>query len=91
MRQPMVAGNWKMNGSRDFTHELLNNLLAGMPETNGVQVVVCPPFPYLGDASALLGEQDVVALGAQNLDYHEMVRIPAKCRRQCCGTSVAAM
>ena len=30
MRQPLVAGNWKMNGSRDSVKALLDGLKAGI-------------------------------------------------------------
>ncbi len=71
MRQPMVAGNWKMNGSRDFTHTLVSDLLAGGVSSCAAKVVICPPFPYLGVASDGLDGNGEVALGGQNLDVHE--------------------
>ena len=30
MRQPMVAGNWKMNGSSDSVKELMAGIKAGL-------------------------------------------------------------
>lgn len=72
MRQPMVAGNWKMNGSRAFARELVQGVADGAAELAGrVSVVVCPPFPYLDQVLSLLDGQSVVSLGAQNLDYHD--------------------
>lgn len=62
MRTPLVAANWKMNGSRAFAEEFFTALdLEGV----AAEVVVCPPFPYL----PVVGEKKVgeVALGAQNL------------------------
>lgn len=71
MRRPMVAGNWKMNGSREFTRDLLGAVLEGSRGLgDGTDIVVCPPFVYLQQALKSLGDQAVVALGAQNLDYH---------------------
>ena len=48
MRRRIVAGNWKLHGSRAFATELLGELAAGLPVA-GVDVVVLPPLPYLGD------------------------------------------
>ena len=61
MRTPLVAANWKMNGSRAFAEDFFVALdLEGV----GAQVVICPPFPYL---SLVGGKVKTVALGAQNL------------------------
>src|SRR5690606_4582941 len=48
MRRRIVAGNWKLHGSRAFATELLEGVAAGLPVA-GVDVVVLPPLPYLGD------------------------------------------
>lgn len=72
MRQPMVAGNWKMNGSRTFTSELVQAVARGFESSAAEAVVVlCPPFPYLDLAAGVLAGQSRIELGAQNLDYHE--------------------
>lgn len=65
MRQPLVAGNWKMNGSKASAAALLAGIKDGMAGISKTEVLVCPPFPYLGLAvSALAGS--TVAVGAQN-------------------------
>ncbi len=72
MRQPLVAGNWKMHGSRKFTHELVGGILAGRgPDRGGAEVVVCPPFTCLDEARRLLADQDEVVRGAQDVDWHD--------------------
>lgn len=48
MRRRIVAGNWKLHGSRTFATELLGDVAAGLPVA-GVDIVVLPPLPYLGD------------------------------------------
>ncbi|MGC3980116.1 MAG: triose-phosphate isomerase [Steroidobacteraceae bacterium] len=64
-RRPLVAGNWKMHGSRAENTALLNTLLAQL-DTGHVDVLVCPPFAYLAEiASRLSGT--VVAVGAQSV------------------------
>jgi triosephosphate isomerase (TIM) len=66
MRGRLVAGNWKMHGSRSSNARLLDSLLAGLGDSAGVECAVCVPFPYLADtASRLAGSR--VALGAQTV------------------------
>ena len=66
MRSRIVAGNWKMNTSRASAVALAAAVAKGAPE--GVEVVACPPFPYLECVkTALAGSR--VALGAQDCHY----------------------
>jgi triosephosphate isomerase len=65
MRRPLVAGNWKMHGSRAEAVALLDELIQqGGARTT--EVAVCPPFVYLQEAARRLKESDI-ALGAQNV------------------------
>lgn len=66
MRQKLVVGNWKMNGSLQVNQSLLKELSAGVTDACGVAVAVCVPFPYLAQAQALLADTPL-AWGAQNL------------------------
>ena len=66
MRRPIVAGNWKMHGSRAFVSELLAGIKEGVSAASGVEVIVCPPFVYLDQAASLLAGTSI-SLGAQNL------------------------
>ena len=66
MRQPLVAGNWKMNGSRASIAELLAGLKAGIGQVTTAEVAVCAPAIYLPDSQSQLdgtpikwGGQDV--------------------------------
>ncbi len=71
MREFLVAGNWKMNGSDDVSAALVSGIVAGVPEGSGFRLLVCPPFPYLASvAGQIAGTQ--VALGAQNVSEHEV-------------------
>ena len=65
MRQPMVAGNWKMNGSSDSVKELIEGVKAGVGAANA-EVVVCPPFVYIASVAAAAAGSDI-KLGAQNM------------------------
>ncbi|MGB5734473.1 MAG: triose-phosphate isomerase [Thiohalocapsa sp.] len=66
MRQPLIAGNWKMNGSKAETIDLLNGIKAGIGEITKAAVAVCPPFPYLHLAEEMLSGTSV-GYGAQDV------------------------
>jgi triosephosphate isomerase len=66
MRQPLVAGNWKMNGSRDGVRELLQGIKAGIGQVARAEVVVCPPYIFIPEAEAQLAGSPI-AWGGQNL------------------------
>ena len=67
-RTRLVAGNWKMHGSRESIDALLDEIVAGAGAAVA-QCIVCPPFPYLGQvAERLCGTE--VAWGAQNASEH---------------------
>lgn len=69
MRRCLIAGNWKMNGSRAFSDELAVAIVAGYTAPQAADLLVCPPFPYLGAVATRL-EGTPVALGAQNVSQH---------------------
>ncbi|MBO6520689.1 MAG: triose-phosphate isomerase [Rhodospirillales bacterium] len=62
-RTTLIAGNWKMNASGEMAVTLIDGLVA-WPGKDGVEMLVCPPFPYLGPVGALISESDI-KLGAQ--------------------------
>lgn len=64
MRQPLVAGNWKLHGSRASVGALLDALLAGI-ESGPVEVAVCPTFVHLGQALERCAGS-AIAVGAQD-------------------------
>jgi triosephosphate isomerase len=66
MRRPIVAGNWKMHGSRTENARLIEELLAGAPTQPKATCVVCPPFVYLQEAARLLRDS-ALSLGAQDV------------------------
>lgn len=70
MRRPIVAGNWKMNGSRASVADLVANVLAGVDEVDNTEVVVCPPFILIPDVVQHL-EGTAVKWGGQNLSEHD--------------------
>ena len=70
MRQPLVAGNWKMNGSRDSVAELLDGIKAGVGAVTTAEVAVCPPAVFLPEVQARL-TGTVIAWGGQDLSVHD--------------------
>lgn len=66
MRQPLVAGNWKMHGSRAGNASLVGTLLDLMRPQSRAEVLLCPPFVYLWETGRLLKDTDV-QLGAQSV------------------------
>lgn len=69
MRRPLVAGNWKMNGSSTQIDHLLNTLVPEAQSLTQVEVAVFPPFVYLSRVGQHLSGS-AIALGAQNLSIH---------------------
>ena len=63
MRQSLVAGNWKMHGSRAENAALVRSLLDRLEPESGTEVLLCPPLVYLSEVGRLLADSDV-ALGA---------------------------
>ncbi len=68
MRRPLVAGNWKMNGSRVVAEQLTDEISAAV--LPGCDVVLCPPVPYLSIVSSRIGAA-AVSLGGQDCSEHE--------------------
>ena len=70
MRTPIVAGNWKMNKTVEEARSLVFSMSLKLREIEGVDKVLCPPFPALLAVSALLQGTNI-GLGAQNLHWQE--------------------
>ena len=64
-RGRLVAGNWKMHGSRGSNAALLDALVKESPPN----CAVCVPFPYLAQAAERL-RGSRIAWGAQNVSEH---------------------
>ena len=70
MRQPLVVGNWKMNGSRASIAGLLRDLV-GSTATNGPEVAVCPAYVHLPQALELCAASSI-AVGAQDCSHMQV-------------------
>jgi triosephosphate isomerase len=65
MRRQIIAGNWKMHGSRAENAALVESIVHKLPNSSA-EVWVCPPFVYLAELSrALTGSR--ISLGAQDV------------------------
>ncbi len=72
MRQQLVMGNWKMNGSRESIKALLNKMLDTMPPRTGkaAELVVFPPAIYIPEVSNYLRDSEI-KWGAQTVYFEE--------------------
>jgi len=70
MRQPLVAGNWKMNGSAASVRVLLKGVKSGAGGVSKCEVAVCPPYVYIPQTQAALAGSSV-SWGAQNLSIEQ--------------------
>lgn len=69
MRQPLVMGNWKLNGNKASVEALVKALIEPAAKAEGVEVAVCPPVIFLGLVEKL-AEGSRIQYGAQNADVH---------------------
>ena len=67
-RTPFIAGNWKMHTNAEECAALCRAVRERVDGLAGVDVAVCPPYPFLGQAKAALAGSSVL-LGAQNAHW----------------------
>src|SRR5437764_11680251 len=67
-RQPIVAGNWKMNTTVAEGLALVDDLRRLIDATSTVERVICPPFVSLYPIVERLRGSEI-AVGAQNLYF----------------------
>jgi triosephosphate isomerase len=65
MRQSLVVGNWKMNGTRASAELLVKSIIAGLG-SNNAELAVCVPYIYIPAVSEAV-KNTALALGAQNV------------------------
>jgi triosephosphate isomerase len=71
MRQPIIAGNWKMNlGRVDGALAFVRRIRRGLNEIEGVERVLCPPFTVLAAVADILRPTGI-ALGAQTMHWED--------------------
>jgi len=64
-KRHLIAGNWKMNGTRQESEQFVADL-AENPAPDHIEVALMPPFTLLHPMANLLSEKDV-QLGAQSV------------------------
>jgi triosephosphate isomerase (TIM) len=69
MRKKLVAGNWKMHGSRSMAEGLVEDIAKAKP-AGAIDVLIFPPFPYLAHLIARYGGSGL-GFGAQDVSEHE--------------------
>lgn len=73
MKQKLIAGNWKMNGSLAANEALVHGVQQGLAHALGAksaQVAVCVPAAYLSQVQQLV-KGSGIALGSQDVSAHE--------------------
>jgi triosephosphate isomerase len=69
MRRNLIAGNWKMNGSRRSVRALLRSLVEGIGAgRSNLDIVVCPPALFVPMTEQLISGSRLM-LGAQNAAF----------------------
>ena len=69
MRRPLVAGNWKMNGTASHAWRLGNEITDAASSLEALDVVICPPFILIPQVVKQC-EGTEFAAGGQNLEAH---------------------
>ncbi len=69
-RNPLIAGNWKMNCTGTEGVALASALTAALVGHDGPDVIVCPTATALSDVAAAL-EGTGIGVGAQNMHWEE--------------------
>ena len=92
-RRRIVAGNWKLHGDRRFAGDLLDAITAEAAPV-GVERIILPPMPYLGELvhgygarGVEFGAQDVSARDpriAHHFQDANLVRLHEKLTEQVC-------
>ena len=67
-RRPFIAGNWKMNTTRNEAITLAGAIRAPLGEMEEIDTAVCPPFVWLATVGEALAGSSI-ALGAQHSHF----------------------
>jgi triosephosphate isomerase len=70
LRKPLVAGNWKMHGSRAEAARLVGDLITRGVGAGAAEAIVCPAFVHLAEVRRQL-DGSRIGLGAQDLCAEE--------------------
>ena len=70
MRQPLIAGNWKMNNNIAESVEFVSRLKKMVSDTEKVEIVVAPPYTALGVVADVIKGSNIF-LSSQNIFWEE--------------------
>lgn len=72
MRKKIIAANWKMNMTCGEAATYIETLLRELgTDSDGVEVVIIPPFTAIAKVSELLSNVQTVKVGAQNMYFEK--------------------
>lgn len=69
-RRPMVAGNWKMHGTRALARELVEGIMSALESSPAdVEILLCPPYVLIPQVVAQVAAAPcAIGVGAQDTD-----------------------
>ncbi len=70
MRKPIIAGNWKMNKTKDEAITLSQKIRDTFVNDTDIDIVLCPPFTSLESVQKVLSSS-LLKLGAQNMYFEK--------------------
>lgn len=70
MRRPLIAGNWKMNGTKESVATLLSGLKQNCERVEVAELAVLAPFVFLGEVERELVRSQI-AWGVQDLSHEK--------------------
>lgn len=70
MRPLLIAGNWKMHGTRRSATRLAGEISQALDASADREIMVCPPFVHLVEVGQVIQGSSVI-LGAQSLSAEE--------------------
>lgn len=76
-RQPLIAGNWKLNGTRSSVVSLSESVAKAATQVTA-EILLCPASVHLSDVLNVVGNT-AVKLGAQNCSQHEKGAFTGEC------------
>ncbi|ORU92828.1 MAG: triose-phosphate isomerase [Cycloclasticus sp. symbiont of Poecilosclerida sp. N] len=71
MPQPLVIGNWKMNGSLSLTSDILRAIESGIDDKIKCEVGVCVPYVYIAQAHSTIACDSRITVGAQTVSEYK--------------------
>jgi triosephosphate isomerase (TIM) len=71
MRKKIVAGNWKMNMTKDEGYALVHGIIDGLPADANAEVILAPPYLFLAPVAKMLKADGPIYLAAQNCHHQK--------------------